>query len=232
MKWLALEPTAENFFFVRKDFSGDKQYREGWSIGDIFVVWQNGLKTDRDELFFDFKREILEQRMRLFYEPKLDAEFRARYNIAASSSYDIEARRRATRFMASNLRLCLYRPMDLRWLYYDPNLTSRPAEKVMKHMLEGPTLGLITTRQTQDKWDLLVTTHLCGHKSCAAYDINSLFPLYLYEETLDLGRPSGHKAARRPNFAGAFLADLGRRLKLSQAGGNFLPGDLVPEEIF
>ncbi|MGD0096940.1 MAG: type ISP restriction/modification enzyme [Terracidiphilus sp.] len=234
--WMPLSPAPNNFFLVPKDFSSEEEYQTGWSISDAFSVWQNGLKTDRDELFFDLDKDVLDQRMRQFYGPKLALHFREQYQIVASSSYDIEARRLATKFSNTNIRRCLYRPMDVRWLYYDQNLTSRPAEKVMRHMLGGPNLGLIATRQTQEKWDVLATTHLCGHKSCAAYDINSLFPLYLYEETLafDGGQKRigfASDQSKRPNFSVAFLKALAAALKLPQKGVNGLPECVSPEDI-
>ena len=76
----------------------------------------------------------------------------------------------------------MYRPFDVRWLYYSVGLTSRPAWQVMQHMIENDNLALITTRQTSEDWSCFATRNLCGHKSCAAYDINSLFPLYLKAE--------------------------------------------------
>ena len=237
IRWLTLTPQPENFFFVPKDFSSDKEYRLGWSVTDVFGVWQNGLKTDRDDLFFGFDRDDLSQRMRRFYEPRLEPQFREQYQVIASSSYDVEARRLATKFADTNIRSCLYRPMDVRWLYYDPNLTSRPAEKVMRHMMGGPNLGLIATRQTQEKWDVLATTNLCGHKSCAAYDINSLFPVYLYEHSLSFDldakdRSSAHSLINRPNLTGSFLKALASSLQIPQKGSYGLPGGLTPEHIF
>ena len=237
IRWFALKPLPENFFFVPKDFSSDEEYRSGWSISDAFAVWQNGLKTDRDELFFDFDKGALSQRMQQFYAPNLEPHFRERYEVFASSSYDIEARRLLTKFSETNIRRCLYRPMDVRWLYYEPKLTSRPAEKVMQHILGGPNLGLIATRQTQEKWDVLATSKLCGHKSCAAYDINSLFPLYLYEHSLsfDLGNRSTGSSSlltRRPNFTAPFLKALAVSLRHQQSGQHGLPAGLSPEDIF
>ena len=175
--------------------------------------------------------------MHQFYAPKLEPQFREQYQVVASSSYDIEARRVATKFSETNIRRCLYRPMDVRWLYYEPNLTSRPAEKVMKHMLEGSNLGLISTRQTQEKWDVLATKGLCGHKSCAAYDINSLFPLYLYEHSLsfDLGRTGASTTqsfTKRPNLNAGFLSALAATLEVQQKGAHGLPAGLTPEDIF
>ncbi len=235
--WLTLNPIPDNFFFVPKDFSSDEEYRLGWSIRDAFTVSQNGLKTDRDELFFDFERDALVQRMRQFYLPNLEPQFREKYRVVGSSSYDIEARRLATNFAETNIRRCLYRPMDDRWLYYEPNLTSRPAEKVMKHMLVGSNLGLISTRQTQEKWGVLVTNQLCGHKSCAAYDINTLFPLYLYEHSLsfDSGRKSvgsDPSLGQHLNLSAGFLRALAAALHIKREGQHGLPAGVKPEDIF
>ncbi|MGO8678124.1 MAG: type ISP restriction/modification enzyme [Limisphaerales bacterium] len=104
-------------------------------------------------------------------------------------------------------------------------------------MLGGPNIGLIATRQTREKWDVLATTHLCGHKSCAAYDINSLFPLYLYEETFafDVGQKEigfARRLSKRPNFAGSFLKALAAALRLPQKGSHGLPEGVTPEDIF
>lgn len=103
-------------------------------------------------------------------------------------------------------------------------------------MLPGQNIGLIATRQTQEKWDVLTTMDLCGHKSCAAYDINSLFPLYIYDEELSFDLRSKEagivKATnRRPNFTDTFLKILATTLQLPQKAYG-LPSGLAPEDIF
>ena len=47
--WAELKPSAPYFFFAPKQFGAEEEYRSGWSIGELFTVWQNGLKTDRDD---------------------------------------------------------------------------------------------------------------------------------------------------------------------------------------
>ena len=196
-------------------------------MGDIFTVWQNGLKTDRDELFFDFDNQTLKKRMQQFYAEDCDDKFITKYRVEASSSFDIEARRQQTKFQSNNIKRCLYRPFDTRWLYYDPELTSRPAEKVMQHILEGRNLALITTRQTAETFGLLCTNLLTAHKSVAAYDINTVFPLYLYDDgskektkkgggtmLMALFEPSPGYVTRRANINPKFIQDLTQKLGL------------------
>jgi hypothetical protein len=105
----------------------------------------------------------------------------------------------------------------------------------MRHFLAGQNIGLITTRQTKDDFGVLATTVLAGHKSCAAYDINTVFPLYLYPD----GDPGlqgelvPHENGRRPNLAGQFVAELEQRLgrKFVLDGRGDLKRTFGPEDI-
>ena len=94
-KWKKVSPNAPGFYFVPTDLSAQREYKQGWSLPEIFPVRNNGLKTDRDKLFFDFEKLALEQRMRAFFRVELPADFRSQYRIVDSSSYDIQARRLA-----------------------------------------------------------------------------------------------------------------------------------------
>ena len=94
-------------------------------------------------------------------------------------------------------------------------------------MLAGENLGLIATRQTRDEWAVLSTRLIMGHKSLAAFDINTLFPLYLYHKLL-------RQINKSPNINSTFLEDLSGKVGLA-----FIPdgkGDLEttfwPEDVF
>lgn len=237
--WSVLKPTSPHFFFVPKDFSGGAEYESFPSLTDAFTVFQNGLKTDRDDLFFDFNRDELDGRIRKFYGKKYDAEFVERFAIHASSSYDIEARRDQTRFAPTKIHQCLYRPFDFRWLYYDPDLTSRPASKVMRHQLAGKNLALVCLRQTRrsEEGTFFVSQNLINKDAVSLFDIGTVFPLFLYDETLafDVGQKEigfEHGQSKRPNLAQSFLKTVAAKLNLSQKGAHSLPAGLTPEDIF
>ncbi len=204
-------------FFTPIAFGNIDEYCLGWSVADIFSTKQNALKTDRDDLVFDFEKKKLENRLKVFYsEGGLKSPFKEEYNIENSSGYDLLGKRQKTKYDAHNVHKCLYRPFDVRWLYYSPNFTSRPAWDVMKHMLAGENLGLITTRVATEDWDCYITENLCGHKSCAAYDINSLFPLYLYTTPADTAGTlfAQTETTRQPNLNPQFIAALEEKLGL------------------
>ena len=235
-EWTVFRPDAPDFFFKPRNTKHEAEWNKGWSIRDIFPVGNNGLKTDRDELFFDFDRKELEQRMTTFFTPDAPTTFLQQYRVEDSSSYDIETRRRERKFSKKGIQRCLYRPFDFRWLYYDVGLTSRPAEKVMKHFIAGENIGFITTRQTKEEFGVLASALIAGHKSCAAYDINTVFPLYLYPngESEDQGELVPHENGRRPNLAAEFVNQFAETvgLKFIPDGHGDLKKTFGPEDIF
>ena len=129
----------------------------------------------------------------------------------------------------------LYRPFDRRFIVYHPQLVTRNRIQVMSHMLSA-NVGLICTRQTRDKWDVFSTNSICGHKTCSAYDINSLFPIYLYPDSAGLFNhdPGSGMNGRRPNLAPEFIADFGTKLNLAFVpdGSGDLKQTFGPEDVF
>jgi predicted helicase len=230
-EWQELAPTAPYFFFVPKDFSLENEYSKEWSFRDIFIVWQNGLKTDRDELFFDFDSLVLKERMCTFFSKSYGDDFKSKYRIFPSSSFDIETRREDTDFDEKYIRRCLYRPFDIRYVYYDTKLTSRPAYKVMYHILAGQNLSLITTRQTKFEFAAMVTTGL-SEKACVnSLDINTVFPLYLYPTEGEMQFDGGHRRPNlNPEFIKAVLDKLG--LEFVEDGKGNLEQTFGPEDVF
>jgi len=240
--WVKLEPKPPNFLFVPRESTGEREHARAWGVKDIFLVQQNGVKTDRDDLFFDFDFDTLSSRIEKFYsEAGMEPEFRDKYRVEDSSSYPLLTRRKSTNFDATNIVRCLYRPFDLRRLYYSPGLTSRPAYDVMRHLLRGHNFGLIFMRQVAVNEPY---SHFCVSRGLvdnrAFYSnkgIMSLAPIYLFpaSEVRDKGQaplavqtshwPAG-KDGRTPNLNPEFVADLEKRLGLK-----FVPdgkGDVAP----
>jgi len=228
--WQELTSTAPYFFFVPKDFSLQEEYFQWWSIREMFTVSQNGLKTDRDELFFDFDSDALEERMHVFFSKSYGDDFKQRYRVFPSSSFDIEARRNQTAFDAANIKRCLYRALDERYLYYDPNLTSRPAYKVMRHMLKQ-NVALIATRQFGGHQHfILLSTNKLAEISSQAYAPYTLFPLYLYSTEGEMQFEEGRRPNLNPEFVTAFSEKLG--LKFIEDGKGDLEETFGPEDTF
>jgi hypothetical protein len=196
------------------------------------------LKTDRDELFFDFDRKELEKRMLTFFSKDPPAAFLQKYRVEDSSSYDIETRRRERKFTAKAVRRCLYRPFDFRWLYYDVGLTSRPADKAMRHLLAGKNQALCALRQSRrgEQGAFLAADVLVNKDVVSLFDIGTVFPLYLYPngETEAQGELVPHENGRRPNLAAEFVRKCAEALGLefvADGCGN-LKKTFGPEDVF
>ncbi len=134
-----------------------------------------------------------------------------------------------------------HRPFDRRRFFFHSSLVWRTAELVMKQFIgpEHHNLGLIATKQTRDPWAVFATTAPITHKALAAYDINTLFPLYLYANGKvsdgDLFVHENPTERRRPNFSAAFIEDFCKRLKVkfvSDGLGEPSKHTIGPELIF
>jgi len=228
--WQELTPTVPYFFFIPKDFSLTNEYEQMPSVKEIFTIWQSALNTDRDELFLDRDSNELQQRIQLFFSKNYGEDFKERYRVYPSSSYDIEARRDKTRFAEANIQHCLHRPFDECFIYYDPQLTSRPGFEVMRHMLQS-NVALICARQTKEDFAALATSTLCTHKIVTVYDRSYVFPLYLYPSEGEMRLERGN---RRPNLNPEFIKAVSDKLALNfvEDGRGDLEQTFGPEDIF
>jgi hypothetical protein len=89
----------------------------------------------------------------------------------------------------------------------------------MRHLLAGPNLGLVVPRQCKESFGALATDVIAAHKSVSAYDINSLFPLFLYPE-------SGLFKERKANLAPKVLRFFAERI------GEEPPPEMVFEYVY
>ncbi len=184
--WKELNPTSPFYLFIPQNTDCKAEYETGWKITDIMLVHSTGVKSHRDHFVFDFDDAELYKRIENFKNLRLsDQEIIEKYDISDSRDWKISERRKS---LAANpdwkkyFTKCLYRPFDQRAYFHHEDIVELPRNEVMRNFLEGKNLGLIATRQTRDQWDILLTAFPCDHKSCAAYDTNYIFPLYIYPD--------------------------------------------------
>ncbi|RLG35005.1 hypothetical protein DRN97_00920 [Methanosarcinales archaeon] len=126
-----------------------------------------------------------------------------------------------------NFTKILYRPFDIREIYFHDSVVWRKRKEVMRHMMQE-NFGLITPKQFKEEPGAFVTRHINGHKTVSAYDINYLFPLYLYPDE-SKGKRLDEKAAKPeqvPNISKEFLQGVkirhrANRLPIVNATRNF-----------
>lgn len=224
-----LEPTSPDFFF-KPLAAGADDYAAAASLVDVLTLHGSGFNTDRDDLCMDFDGEELARRMQILFSGDYGDDFREQYNVFPSSSYDVESRARTQSYRSDAVRQCIYRPFDLRWVYYGQGFTSRPVFKVQGNML-APNLALLAARQSKEPFAVFVTRGLSAHKIVAVYDRTSVFPLYSY--TLDKAESRACGVASH-NLSSSFISrlkhDLGFSWADEQQAADGVDGTIGPED--
>ncbi len=182
-----IKPCAPNYYFTPKDYSLVEEYEKGFKINKFMKRYSSGITTHRDALVVDIDKQTLIDRIKKFYNrTKTPQEIKDALGLEEKGEWTIQEARTKGNFDVNYIIQSIYRPFDIRPLYYDANLITRDRRKIMRHFLLGDNLGLITQRLTPHKgeWtDVLIGTnvidaHVTGSRSSA-------FPLYLYPEEVN-----------------------------------------------
>ena len=236
--WTELAPRSPHYLFVPRDEALADEYEAGWELTDILRVNSVGIVTARDKLAIQWTRDDMREVAERFAGLGVEAA-RRRYRLGKDSSdwrvADAQQDIRDHGGGPARVAPILYRPFDVRTTYYtgrSGGVICRPRPRVMRHMLAGRNLGLIATRQTRDPWAALATRSVIGHKALAAYDIGSLFPLWLYPteaDAMELG-VAERTANLAPPFTGALADATG--LRFAPDGPGDLEETFGPEDVF
>ncbi len=183
--WSELTPKPPSYLFKPQSTDLLAEYECFWKVTEAIPVNATGITTHRDNFVLGFDEAELRTRIAHFLDPNLSDGFvKGRY-LLPSDRLSVSTARKAI-WDDGDVELafikCLYRPFDVRPLFYHDAVIERSRREVMRHVLTGENLGLITTRQTKETFGVLCSQLIVGHKSVAAYDRNYLFPLYLYPE--------------------------------------------------
>lgn len=216
-------------FFIPKNIE-DTNYNNFIALNDLFLEVNNGIKTDRDALFIDIDKKNIENRFQILLSEDIPASFVEKYRVIDSGSYKITNKIKSKKYDTENVNQILYRPFDLRYIYYDPKIVSRPANKVMKHMLRD-NFAILSCRQqsTFDFQHALVSkwlSEVCT-VSLQTKETTYTFPLYLFNSDL-LGAEY-----RNPNLNLNFINKMSSLLNLKftnekeQIQNTFAPIDIL-----
>jgi len=213
---------AKPFYFLKKDNTIEiKDYLNWVNIPQIFPVNSVGIVTARDPFTIDFNKETLEARIRQFRNSKFDIEFlMSAYQLRNTSSWNISfARNDLAKDMdwQENFHQILYRPFDVRIIFYHPTVIDRDRKDVMINMFQE-NIGLIARRQQlpnqQCNYYFISDKIICdGVIRSDNKGGESFFPLYHYKpqekkkktgiQSMMLFEPEKEydKQGRKPNIA-------------------------------
>lgn len=216
VEWKAIEPQSSFYLFGPQDRNLLEEYDEGWKITEILPVNSVGIVTARDHLTIKWSPQEVETTVKDFVSLPVE-QARIKYELGDDSrDWKVSLAQedlRKNSFQSSNIVPIVYRPFDTRYTYYTGQTRGficMPRSEVMRHIVIGENLALIATRKTQDEWNVFTTANICGHKSCAAYDINSVFPLYIYPDTAN--QQGNLFVEKFLNLSSNFLAAIKKKL--------------------
>ena len=178
-----LKPISPYYFFIPRDEEHSKSYNKFISIQNIFTINVTGIVTARDKFVIDIDEKTLKRRIEEFRGKLIDEEtLIKRYELKETRGWKISKAReelRKDKNWDSYFSKILYRPFDVRNIYYTDKMVDWGREEVMKHLVDG-NIGLIIPKQFKEIPGAFISNTLVGHKTVSAYDINYFFPLFLY----------------------------------------------------
>ena len=122
--WETLTPDAQSWIVPKNA----DEYAGLPALTDLFDLWSLGVSTNRDSVVYDWRRDLLESRVKQFiaqyntevHRHKADKDADWPDHIKWSRDLKQDALRgRLAEFDAEKCRLSLYRPFSKRWLFFD-----------------------------------------------------------------------------------------------------------------
>ena len=174
-----------------KDFALQEEYEKGFSVAELFSLYNSGIQTKRDKLTVSFLHEDVLQVINDF---KLlpQEELRAKYNLPADGrDWTVNgAKADLISHEASVIPYC-YRPFDVRHIAYtgfSKGFIAYPRDKVMGSFVDKDNLALLTCRfQTTFVFQHAFVTNLVSDLNSVSMQTGEqsfVFPLYLYTENM------------------------------------------------
>ena len=216
--WNILTPQSPFYFLIPTDRTNIEEYELNWQVTNIFNSYSVGIATARDKLTIAWEQEELLQRIKNF--ASLDIEnARQTYDLGKDSrDWKVELAQKdliTSGITPTNIKQIYYRPFDLRYTYYTGKTRGficMPRPEVMRHVLEGPNLVLLTSRMTKGEvfGHVQVTNQLAEVICMSSKTSNNAFcfPLYTYTtaESTKGTLFATDTTTRQPNLAPEFTA--------------------------
>jgi predicted helicase len=179
-EWLRINPKPPNYYLIKPDSGELGEEWESWpAINDLFKKCSTGTETGFDDLLVAFTRSELTQRVSHFADPLIDRQsILQEFDVSEGHAADLFIRRNELRSLqASDMGQFQLRAFDYRCAILRKDLLKTNSFNVMLD-LNKCSPGLVTTRQTKDRFSAFAVKGFCGHKITSSYDRSYVFPLF------------------------------------------------------
>jgi len=253
-EWTKLSPNSPYYFFVKRDESKRKEFEGFTSVENILPINVTGIVTARDNFVIDFDKNELLQRIREFKDLTVsDDQIRNKYFPKKGSPKYLAGDTRGWKLSGARekvakdknwdkyLKNILYRPFDVRSIYYAEWMVDWGRPELMQHMFSDNNVGLVFMRQValqENYTHFYVSKHIVDNRAFYSNKgIMSFAPLYLYpaehQDDFDYEHWPRGKDGRIPNLDKGFIDELAGKidLKFVSDGVGDLKKDFGPEDV-
>jgi predicted helicase len=186
--WSELKPNSPFYFFVPRREELRPEYEKGWKITDVYPVKCTGIVTARDNFVIDFESSAIRQRILTFLDQSLDdVTVKERLSLSENYAWRVSQARKeliGVKELDAYFTEILYRPFDVRSIYYHPSVVWRTRQEVMHNMLVGHNVALCVGRAGQvigpETWDIVFPSRSIEDFNLFYRGGNVNLPLYLY----------------------------------------------------
>lgn len=190
--WTEITPRPPFYLFVPRDEAELERYNTFPSVTDLFERYSVGIVTARDNLTIHWTAQ--EAWTTALNFSQMDPELaRQAFELGKDArDWKITLAQQDLRDsgpVQDKVAPILYRPFDVRYTYYtgrSRGFLCMPRPEVMRHMLNGENLALVTPRRVEylGEWQhALVSNGISEHVAVSLKTIDYQFPLYLYPDT-------------------------------------------------
>jgi len=152
INYVKLAPQKPLYKFISGDNALSKEFYSFPSLAGIFPINSGSIITSRDNLTIDFDKAMLLEKVRRFaYSSEYDASILEEIGFSVKTKWDVEACKRKLREEGvpdHYVREILYRPFDIRYIYYFLPLIDTPSRPVSSMLNSGDNLVLLSPKVT------------------------------------------------------------------------------------
>ena len=188
VSWTELIPKEPQYFFVPKDFTGQEEYERWFKIDDLFLLYNSGIKTQKDKASIFFTKQDGISLYNDFINLPV-AFLKRKYQFTNTRDWRLELAREDLLKNSFIYTQYCYRPFDYRYCIYTgktKGIMGYPRHDLMKNLLNKDNVSLLTCRQeaTFDFQHAFVTKYISDMCSISSQTKESgyVFPLFIYKE--------------------------------------------------
>jgi type I restriction-modification system DNA methylase subunit len=226
IKFTELSPSSPSYKFTEEVGDDEASYDSWMSLEEIFSFNSGGVITSRDNLAIAFDAKSLMRNMKDFANsPKGDTSIQERLGFTIKSKWNVEDCKRrlfSEGIPQKYIKRILYRPFDIRQIYYYIPLLDTPSRPVCNALDGGGNLVLLSpkVKTTPTFNHVMISRYMAEKKSCSHDRATQMFPLWVKDSSRGLIEGGDYG---RSNISERFQAHLRQKL----GSENITPEDVL-----